>query len=81
MVPTPVTYFAAFHLGCSSCVSVTGSHNPPDYNGLKMVIGGTTLAGDEIQRLRERIEREDYASGTGRRSQAEVIDAYSYNFV
>ena len=76
MVPTPVTYFAAFHLGCASCVSVTGSHNPPDYNGLKMVIGGSTLAGEEIQRLRERIEREDYTSGTGRRSQAEVIDAY-----
>ena len=36
-VPTPVTYFAAYELGCNSCVSVTGSHNPPDYNGLKMV--------------------------------------------
>jgi phosphomannomutase/phosphoglucomutase len=76
MVPTPVTYFAAFHLGCSSCVSVTGSHNPPEYNGLKMVVGGSTLAGEEIQRLRERIEKDDNASGTGRRSQAEVIDAY-----
>ncbi len=39
-VPTPLTYFAAYELGCHSCVSVTGSHNPPDYNGLKMVIGG-----------------------------------------
>jgi len=76
MAPTPVTYFAAYHLGCSSCVSVTGSHNPPDYNGLKMVVGGTTLAGEEIQRLRERIENDDIASGTGKRSQAEVIDAY-----
>jgi phosphomannomutase/phosphoglucomutase len=51
-VPTPVTYFAAYELGCHSCVSVTGSHNPPDYNGLKMVIGGTTLALDAIQDLR-----------------------------
>jgi len=76
MAPTPVTYFAAFHLGCSSCVSVTGSHNPPDYNGLKMVVGGITLAGDEIQRLRIRIENDDVASGAGRRTQAEVIDAY-----
>src|SRR5690606_22118563 len=38
-VPTPLTYFAAYQLGCDSCVSVTGSHNPPDYNGLKMVLG------------------------------------------
>ncbi|KPK08520.1 MAG: phosphoglucomutase [Betaproteobacteria bacterium SG8_39] len=81
MAPTPVTYFAAFHLGCASCVSVTGSHNPPDYNGLKMVVGGTTLAGDEIQRLRERIENDDVASGAGKRSQAEVIDAYVQRIV
>jgi hypothetical protein len=48
-VPTPVVYFAAHELGCQSCVAVTGSHNPPDYNGLKMVIGGETLAGETIQ--------------------------------
>src|SRR5690606_11815355 len=41
-VSTPLTYFAAHHLGVHSCVSVTGSHNPPDYNGLKMVLGGKT---------------------------------------
>jgi phosphomannomutase/phosphoglucomutase len=76
MAPTPVTYFAAFHLGCASCVSVTGSHNPPDYNGLKMVVGGTTLSGEAIQQLRARIENDDLASGTGRRTQAAVIDAY-----
>jgi len=76
MAPTPVTYFAAFHLGCASCVSVTGSHNPPDYNGLKMVVGGTTLSGEAIQQLRARIENDDLASGAGRRTQAAVIDAY-----
>ncbi len=76
MVPTPVTYFAAHHLGCASCVSVTGSHNPPDYNGLKMVVGGTTLAGDDIQRLRERIETDAVSSGVGRREKAEVLAAY-----
>ena len=48
MAPTPVTYFAAHHLGCGSCVSITGSHNPPDYNGLKVVVGGNTLYGDDI---------------------------------
>jgi phosphomannomutase/phosphoglucomutase len=53
--PTPVTYFAAYHLRAGSCVSVTGSHNPPDYNGFKIVIEGETLAGDAIQGLYERI--------------------------
>ena len=58
-VPTPVTYFAGFQLETYSCVSVTGSHNPPDYNGLKMVVAGETLAGDAIQALKQRIEAGD----------------------
>jgi phosphomannomutase/phosphoglucomutase len=56
-VPTPVTYFAAHELGADSCVSVTGSHNPPEYNGLKMVLAGQTLYGEMIQDLRRRIEK------------------------
>jgi len=76
MAPTPVTYFAAHHLGCGSCVSVTGSHNPPDYNGLKMVVEGHTLSGHEIQDLRRRIERGAPSSGKGKRSSASVLDAY-----
>jgi phosphomannomutase/phosphoglucomutase len=59
MVATPMTYFAAEHLGTKCSVMVTGSHNPPDYNGLKMVIDGGTLSGDDIQALRARIERGD----------------------
>jgi phosphomannomutase/phosphoglucomutase len=76
MAPTPVTYFAAFHLDCGSCVSVTGSHNPPDYNGLKIVIGGDTLYGDEIQDIKKRIEKETFSSGRGQRRSADVLDAY-----
>ncbi|MBV8031592.1 MAG: phosphomannomutase/phosphoglucomutase [Betaproteobacteria bacterium] len=76
MAPTPVTYFAAFHLDCASCVSVTGSHNPPDYNGLKLVIGGNTLYGEDIQRIRTIIESGKCSSGQGKRSQADVVDAY-----
>ena len=75
-VPTPVTYFAAYELGCHSCVSVTGSHNPPDYNGLKMVIGGNTLALDAIQDLKKRIEAGNLKHGQGKRSSADVLDAY-----
>jgi phosphomannomutase/phosphoglucomutase len=51
MVPTPVVYFATVLTGCGSGVAVTGSHNPPEYNGLKMMMGGKTLYGDDIQGL------------------------------
>ena len=76
MVPTPVTYFAAYHLGCGSAVMLTGSHNPPDYNGIKMVIAGTTLAGEAIQELRRRIESGRVAKGAGRIEHREIADAY-----
>ena len=79
MVATPMVYFAAHHLGCGSAVAVTGSHNPPDYNGLKMVLGGTTLSGDDIQALRMRIESGDFTApveGSGAFSTADVREAY-----
>jgi phosphomannomutase/phosphoglucomutase len=76
VVPTPVTYFAAHHLGCGSAVMVTGSHNPADYNGLKMVVAGDTLSGEEIQELRRRIESGRLATGRGARSRQDVLDAY-----
>jgi phosphomannomutase/phosphoglucomutase len=76
MVPTPVLYFATHHLGTHSGVSVTGSHNPPQYNGLKMMLGGETLAVQAIQALRERILRGDLTEGEGRISTADVREAY-----
>ena len=76
MVTTPMTYFAAHHLGTQCCVMVTGSHNPPDYNGLKMVIDATTLSGDDIQALRERIARGDLARGSGALRTEDIASAY-----
>ncbi|OGA48685.1 MAG: phosphoglucomutase [Betaproteobacteria bacterium RIFCSPLOWO2_12_FULL_63_13] len=76
MVATPISYFAAHHLRCGCAVSVTGSHNPPDYNGLKMVIGGTTLAMEAIQRLRLRIEAGDFEHGAGTAAEVNVADDY-----
>jgi phosphomannomutase/phosphoglucomutase len=76
MVVTPMTYFAAQHLGTACSVMVTGSHNPPDYNGLKMVIDATTLSGEDIQALRARIERDDLHEGTGSWRAADVAPAY-----
>ena len=55
LAPTPVVYFAAYHLRTGSSVAVTGSHNPPDYNGFKIVVGGETLSGDAITDLYARI--------------------------
>ncbi len=55
MVPTPVVYFGSFQLHTGCAISVTGSHNPPDYNGFKIVIGGETLSGDAILDLYARI--------------------------
>ncbi len=63
--PTPVTYFAAQHFGSGSCVSVTGSHNPPDHNGFKIVLGGETLAEDAIQALHHRIVERNFRGGSG----------------
>jgi phosphomannomutase / phosphoglucomutase len=76
MGPTPIAYFAAHHLGCHSCVAVSGSHNPPEYNGLKMVVAGNALYGEDIQDLRKRIEAQKYSSGSGRKTKADVLDAY-----
>ena len=76
MAPTPVVYFAIQHLGAGSGVAVTGSHNPPDYNGLKMVIAGETLAGEAIQGLRQRLLDNNLVTGAGRISQADERGAY-----
>jgi phosphomannomutase/phosphoglucomutase len=75
-VPTPLSYFAAYELGTDSAISVTGSHNPPDYNGLKIVLGGQTLYGDMIQDLRRRIVDGDLARGKGKITKADVCPAY-----
>ncbi len=75
-VPTPVLYFATHHLGTQSGIMVTGSHNPPEYNGLKMVLAGETLAGAAIQDLRRRLTENDLASGRGTLEVADVREAY-----
>jgi len=74
--PTPVLYFATHELDTGSGVAITGSHNPPEYNGFKIMLAGDTLSGDAIQDLRRRIERNDLVEGQGSRREARVIDAY-----
>ena len=76
MVATPMLYFAAHELCQYSGVMVTGSHNPPEYNGFKIVLGGQTLAADTIQALRLRIENNNLTHGAGNYSEHAIADAY-----
>ena len=76
MVPTPVLYFGANFFDTSSGIMITGSHNPPDYNGIKMVLAGTTLADEAIQALRQRILENDYTQGDGAARTAEIGAEY-----
>ena len=81
LVATPMTYFAAYQLNTHSAVMLTGSHNPPDYNGLKMVLGGETLSGDAIQALRVRLETNDLVDGSGNYSSHDIADEYIQRIV
>lgn len=76
MVPTPVLYFAAKTIASGSGVMVTGSHNPANYNGFKIMIAGDTLFGDDIQALRARIESSNFTSGSGGLTQQNVAEDY-----
>lgn len=76
MVPTPVLYFAAKIIGTGTGVMITGSHNPGNYNGFKIMIANDTLAGDEIQSLRQRIEEGSFSGGAGALSQQNVAQDY-----
>ncbi|MDO9372465.1 MAG: phosphomannomutase/phosphoglucomutase [Gammaproteobacteria bacterium] len=76
MVPTPVLYFATHHLNTGSGVAITGSHNPPDYNGLKIMLGGETLSGPAITALRTRIVEGKLANGAGTVKSVDVVPDY-----
>lgn len=76
MVPTPVLYFATHYLQTPSGVMITGSHNPPDYNGLKILIGGDTLYGEGIQNLFRMIQAENFKVGKGKKYEKGVAKAY-----
>lgn len=80
-VTTPMLYYVAatrgMH-GCSSGIQVTGSHNPKDYNGFKMVLAGRAIYGEDIQALRRRIEAEDYAKGRGRLGRMDILAEYRH---
>jgi phosphomannomutase len=83
-VTTPMLYYVAAtrgDVGCRSGIQVTGSHNPKDYNGFKMVLAGKAIFGEDIQELRKRIEAEDYAVGQGGLVALDVLAEYTARIV
>lgn len=75
-VPTPVLYWSEVTLGADAGVQITGSHNPPEWNGIKMTLGGNSLYGDTIQDLKRCIDESDFTSGAGGHERLNVLDRY-----
>ena len=75
-VPTPVAYFAEHEYAADGAIQITGSHNPPEYNGIKMTMGGASLHGGAIRALLRRIREGDMASGEGALEERDVLPAY-----
>ena len=75
-VPTPVLYWSEVTLGTDAGVQITGSHNPPEWNGIKMTYGGSSLYGDAIQDLLHSIQASNFTSGSGGYERLTVLDRY-----
>jgi phosphomannomutase / phosphoglucomutase len=76
VVPTPLLYWALHHVGVAGGIQITGSHNPPEYNGFKLSVGTASLHGEDIQRLRELGEAGRFPTGRGTVTSQHVIDRY-----
>lgn len=74
--PTPVTYFSMYHLDQEGCVMITGSHNPPDYNGFKICVGRAAIHGDQIQEVRRIIESGQFETGEGKLTTYDILTPY-----
>jgi phosphomannomutase/phosphoglucomutase len=81
LVPTPALYYAANVLAGKSGVMLTGSHNPSNYNGFKIVIAGDTLANEQIQALHDRLKNNNLSSGKGSITKVEILDRYTTEIV
>jgi phosphomannomutase/phosphoglucomutase len=76
MVPTPLLYYSIFELGLDGGIQITGSHNPPEYNGFKICLGKLSIHGEEIQKIREIHETGDFKKGEGSLEEVDIISPY-----
>src|SRR4030095_12690876 len=81
MGPSPMLYFATFHLGVDGGIQVTGSHNPADYNGFKLLLKARSVFGEEIQALGRRAVAGDWSEGSGTVQDTNVAEAYADRLV
>src|SRR5260221_11812643 len=81
VVPTPLTYFAAHTLPVDGLCMITGSHNPPEYNGFKIGIGKSTLAGPEVQELKARVLEARDGGGNARETEHDMVGPYIHFIV
>ena len=77
ILPTPVNYFSMFHLGIAASVQVTGSHNPPDFNGFKLSLNKEPFYGKDIQTLYKMMEQMDFEKGTGTEARYNILSEYN----
>tara|TARA_B110000014_G_C20107356_1_gene582593 strand:- start:302 stop:1672 length:1371 start_codon:yes stop_codon:yes gene_type:complete len=77
IIPTPVNYFSMFHLGVFGAVQITGSHNPPEFNGFKLSMDKKPVFGDDIQTLYKIIEKNDYEVGEGTEARYKILNDYN----
>src|SRR4030042_853748 len=76
LVPTPILYFSIHHLKLEGGVMITGSHNPPEYNGMKLWRHETTISGGEIQELKKIIDKGEFKTGKGKTETKDIKPAY-----
>ena len=77
ILPTPVNYFSMFHLGVFGAVQITGSHNPPEFNGFKMSVNKKPVFGEDIQTLYKLIDKNDFDEGEGTEARYKILNEYN----
>ena len=76
ILPTPANYYSMFSLGVAGAVQITGSHNPPEFNGFKLSRDKKAVFGEAIQEIRVIIEKEDYETGEGTEASYDILTKY-----